>query len=235
MPISRLVVCVAAILSPLSVSVTAQPLLPVSWPMLMDSQAQVYEDPYRDLSQSQMKKLMALATVQHQLASGELSVSDMADHNRRAAEIEEEFASQGLDANWVLGQRDAVAARRQNAAVATNSQLEGKLVELSGHFLNTTSIDSGEQVIYLVPDRGVCMHLPAPLPNQVIRLRVAKLPDPVGPCIAAAVRGRLSVEEAQHHIPSADGSVLMWSRWNMDVSEITTRGSLPAYTSSKSR
>ena len=227
--------CVAAALSLVAVSATAQSPLSVSWPMLMDPQAQVYEDPYRDLTQAQMKKLMTLASVQQQLASGELSTEDTEGHSRRAAAIEEEFRSQGLDAGWILSQREPVAARRQHAAVATNSQLEGKQVELIGHFLNTTSLETGETVTYLVPDRGVCMHLPAPPPNQVIYLRVEQLPDPVGPCIAAAVRGRLSVEELQHHVPSADGPVLVWSRWKMDATEITTSGSMPAYISTQSQ
>ena len=234
-PLLGLLVRALAILSLLSESVAARPTVPVAWPMLVDAEAQAYEDPYRDLSPPQMEKLMSLARFQQLLASSELSAADIEDHQRRATVIEEDLRAEGLDAAWILAQREAVAARRQHAAIATNSQFEGKQVELSGYFLHTTSLDTGELVAYLIPDRGFCMHLPAPPPNQVIRLVVEKMPDPVGPCIAAAVRGRLSAEEVQHKIPSADGPTLMWSRWKMDAHEITTSGSLPAHSTSEDR
>ncbi len=224
-----------AILSLSSELVVAQPAVSISWPMLVDAEAQAYEDPYRDLTPSQMAKLMSLARLQQQLASSALSPEDIEDHQRRAAVIEEDFRAEGLAAGWILAQREAVAARRHRAAVATNDQYAGREVELSGHFLHATSLDSGESVAYLIPDRGFCMHLPAPPPNQVIRLVVEKMPDPIGPCIAAAVRGRLSVEELQHTIPTADGATLIWSRWKLDAREVTTQGSLPAQSTIQDR
>lgn len=234
-PLLGLLLSALTVLSLSPESVAAQPAVSVVWPMLVDDEAQAYEDPYRDLSTSQMEKLMSLARVQQLLASSELSAEDTEVHQRRAVVIEEDLRAEGLDPGWILAQREAVAARRQHAAVATNSQFEGKQVELSGYFLHTTALDTGASVIYLVPDRGVCMHLPAPPPNQVIRLLVEKLPDPLGPCIAAAVRGRLSVEELRHPIPSADGPILVWSRWKMDAHEIRTSGSLPVQGTSEDR
>jgi hypothetical protein len=229
-PLVGLLARATVIISLLAVSVAVQPAILVSWPMLMDTEAQIYEDPYRELTQTQMQKLMTLARIQQSLNSGETTAEGEENLQQRAAAIAEDLRSEGLDANWILAQRAVVAGRRQQAAVATNSQLEGRQVELTGYFLQTTSLDTGESVTYLVPNRGVCMHLPAPTPNQIVRLVVEKMPEPIGPCIAAALRGRLSVEDAQHTIPSADGSTLMWSRWKMDVSEVTTTGNLPAQT-----
>jgi hypothetical protein len=223
--------CTGVLLAVLALSVAAQPANPVSWPLLMDPEAQVYEDPYRDLTGPQMQKLMTLARIRQSLLSGGATAEEEESLKQKATAVEEALRSEGLDASWILAQREVVAARRQRAATATNSQLEGRQVELVGYFLNTTSLDTGETVVYLVPNRGVCMHLPAPTPNQVVRLVIEDMPDPVGPCISAALRGRLSVEEAQHTIPSADGSTLMWSRWKMDVSEATTTGTLPDQTS----
>lgn len=226
-PLVALLARATVFTSLLVVSVVVQPATPVSWPMLMDPEAQVYDDPYRDLTQPQMQKLMTLASIRQALLSGGATAGQEENLQQRATAIEEDFRSAGLDASWILAQREVVAERRQRAAVATNSQLEGRQVELVGYFLHTTSLDTGKKVTYLVPNRGVCMHLPAPTPNQVVRLVMDKMPDPIGPCIAAALRGRLSVEEAQQTIPSADGSTPMWSRWKMDVSEVTTTGTLP--------
>lgn len=227
MSIPRLLAHAAVFLALLPVCVVAQPALPVSWPTLVDADAQVYEDPYRNLTASQMEMLMALARVQQLLSSGEWSAAEVEEFQRRVEVIEEDLESDGLDAGWILAQREAVAARRQHAAVATNNQLDGKQVELSGYFIYASALDNGELVAYLTPDRGLCMHLPAPPPNQVIRLVLENMPDPVGPCIAAAVRGRLAVEETRHFISSTDGPAPMWSRWKMDVHEITTSGTLP--------
>ena len=233
MSIPGLIVSAIALLPLLSLSVAAKPPRVVSWAELQDAGAQVYEDPYRDLTAAQMRKLMALASAQHSLQSDELIDAEIEELQHRVQRFDEELASEGLDAQWILSQREAVAARRQRAAVATNSQLEAIHVELYGHFLHSTSLDTGESVAYLIPDRGFCMHLPAPPPNQVIRVHVESLPDPVGPCIAAAVRGRLSVEEARHTLSSADGPTLLWSRWKMDVHEITTNGSLSSQAAAK--
>lgn len=227
-PTSGLVAGATTLLFLLSASVAAQPPVSVSWAMLIDPQAQVYEDPYRDLTPSQMEKLMLLVKVQQLLSSVDLSSEEVEELKKRAEVIEQDFRSEGLDAVWILSQREEVAARRERAAVATNSHFEGKRVELSGYLLHAASLDTGEPVAYLLPDRGLCMHLPAPPPNQVIQLVVKSLPDPLGPCIAAAVRGRLSVEEEQHHISSADGPTTMWNLWKLDVSAVSTTGSLPA-------
>ena len=227
MSLAKFLVRSTAFLAMSSLPVFAQPALTISWSMLLDADAQVYEDPYRDLTSPQMNELMALARVQQLLTSGERSETEVEELQQKADAIERDFESEGLDASWILSQREIVAERRQHAAVATNNQLEGKQVELSGYFIHAVSLESGESVAYLLPDRGFCMHLPTPPPNQIVRLVVEKLPDPLGPCIAAAVRGRLTVEESQNTISSADGPAQVWSRWKMNDSEVTTSGALP--------
>ena len=74
------------------------------------------------------------------------------------------------------------------------------------------------------------MHLPPPAPNQLVRLEINQLPEPLGPCIAAAVRGRLSANETTTSVPVFDDTVPMWSRLRLDVSEAITSGDLAAMT-----
>ena len=80
-------------------------------------------------------------------------------------------------------------------------------------------------VVHLLPDRGVCMHLPPPAPNQLIRLEIDRLPQPIGPCIATSVRGRLATHESRATVPVFDDTVMLWSRWHLKVSEAITAGS----------
>jgi hypothetical protein len=88
-------------------------------------------------------------------------------------------------------------------------------------------MEDGAMVAYLLPDRGVCMHLPPPVPNQLIRLDIDDLPEPLGPCINAAVRGRLSADENTATVPVFDDTAHLWSSWRLDVSEAITAGTLP--------
>ena len=207
----------------LSHSVQAQTSMPVDWPMLADPKAQEFEDPYRDLSQPQFESLMALAQLQAAL-SGDLADDERTVLEERASELSQGLQAEGLDPEWILSQREAVAERRQRAALSTNSDLDGESVELTGYLLVAPDMEDGAMVAYLLPDRGVCMHLPPPVPNQLIRLDLDMLPEPLGPCISAAVRGRLSVDETAATLAVIDDTALLWSSWRLDGSEVVTSG-----------
>ena len=210
-----------------AMSALAQPSMQVDWPMLVDPDAQQFEDPYRDLTQSQFESLMQLARAQIALGGADLGQEERARNEERAAALTQELRTQGLDPEWILAQREAVAERRQRAAVLTNPVLDGEHVEITGYLLVAPDVDDGEVVAYLFPDRGVCMHLPPPAPNQLVRLKIEQFPEPLGACIATAVRGRLSPIEFTATVPVLDDTVPLWSRWHLDVSEVTTSGSLP--------
>ena len=209
----------------LSHSVQAQLSMPVDWSMLPDPEAQQFEDPYRDLSQSQFESLMALARLQLALG-GELTETERAATSERASELSQNLQAQGLDPEWILAQRQLVAERRQRAALSTNPKLDGESIELTGYLLVAPDMENGETVAYLLPDRGVCMHLPPPVPNQLVRLAIDKLPEPLGPCISAAVRGRLTANETTATVPVIDDTAHLWSSWRLDVSEAITSGTL---------
>ena len=148
----------------------------------------------------------------------------------RASKLSKDLRAQGLDPDWILDQREAVASRRQHAALATNDALEGEHVELSGYLLVAPDVEDGAMVAFLLPDRGVCMHLPPPAPNQLIQLKVDELPEPLGPCISAAVRGRLSADETMATVPVIDDTIDLWSRWKLQVKEVITSGTFSAET-----
>jgi hypothetical protein len=194
--------------------------------MLPDPEAAQFEDPYRDLSQSQFESLMALARLQITL-SGKTAEGERAVLQERASEIAKDLQAQGLDPEWILAQRETVAERRQRAALSTNPSLDGESIEITGYLLVAPDMEDGAMVAYLLPDRGVCMHLPPPVPNQLIRLDIDDLPEPLGPCINAAVRGRLSANENTATVPVFDDTAHLWSSWRLDVSEAITAGTLP--------
>jgi hypothetical protein len=210
-----------------SLSAVAQPSMQVHWAMLVDPDAQQFEDPYRDLTQSQFESLMALARLQAAL-SGQPADDERTVLEERASELSRGLQAEGLDPEWILSQRELVAERRKRAALSTNPKFDGESVELTGYLLVAPDMEDGETVAYLLPDRGVCMHLPPPVPNQLIRLDIDKLPEPLGPCINAAVRGRLTANETEAMVPIFDDTVPLWSSWTLDVSESITSGNFPA-------
>ena len=205
----------------------AQSATEVDWTMLADPDAQQFDDPYRDLTKQQFESLMALARLQLALGD-EVADEERSRLEKRASDISQNLQGQGLDPDWILSQREAVAQRRQRAAVSTNAELEGEYVELRGYLLVARDIENGTMVAHLLPDRSVCMHLPPPVPNQVVKLAIKQLPEPIGACIAASVRGRLSANENRVSVPVFDDTILLWSRWHLEVDEAITSGTFPA-------
>jgi hypothetical protein len=110
--------------------------------------------------------------------------------------------------------------------LSTNPSLDGESIEITGYLLVAPDVEDGAMVAYLLPDRGVCMHLPPPVPNQLIRLDIDELPEPLGPCIKASIRGRLAASETAATVPIFDDTAHLWSSWRLDVSEAITSGTL---------
>ena len=209
----------------LSHSAQAQPPRSVDWSKLPDPATQQFEDPYRDLSRPQFESLMSLAQLQI-ILSGEKDESERADLETHAREISKDLQAQGLDPQWILAQRDVVAERRQRAATSTNPDVDGEFVEIAGYLLVAKDVEDGVTVAFLLPGRGVCMHLPPPVPNQLIRLDIDEFPEPLAPCISASVRGRLLADENDATVPIFEDTAFLWSSWRLEVAEASTAGAL---------
>jgi len=193
---------------------------PVEWSQLPDPPAQEYEDPYRNLAPEQMTDLMSLVRLREQLGADAMSVEERTQLEARITELEAALQAGGIDVEWLLSQRWAVADRRRHAAVATNAALDGQSVEIAGFLILAPPTDRGEASAYLLPDRGVCHHLPPPLPNQLIRLLMKEAPETGGSCVPAVIRGTLRAEESRHEVIVIDHSLPMWSGWMLEADEV---------------
>jgi len=193
---------------------------PVEWSQLPDPPAQEYEDPYRNLAPEQMTDLMSLVRLREQLGADAMSVEERTQLEARITELEAALQAGGIDVEWLLSQRWAVADRRRHAAVATNAALDGQSVQIAGFLILAPPTDRGEASAYLLPDRGVCNHLPPPLPNQLIRLLMKEAPETGGSCVPAVIRGTLRAEESRHEVIVIDHSLPMWSGWMLEADEV---------------
>ena len=193
---------------------------PIEWPQLPDGSAQEFEDPYRDLATEQMSDLMSLVRLREELGGEGLKTAERGQLEARTAELEAALAVDGIDVEWLLSQRWVVADRRRQAAVATNAALDGQSVEIAGFLLPAPSTENGNVTAYLMPDRSVCMHLPPPPPNQLVRLVIESAPQVSGSCVPVVVWGTLRAQESRHEVFMIDHSVPMWSAWTLETDDV---------------
>jgi hypothetical protein len=163
---------------------------------------------------------MSLVRLRQDLENDALPAEEHRDLQARATGLEAKLRAADIDVEWLLSQRWVVADRRRQAAVAVDSALDGQLVEIAGFLIPAPPTDNSAASAYLLPDRGVCSHLPPPPPNQLVRLDLASAPEIDIFCAPAMVRGRLRVEESRLEAFVIDDAVPMWSSWALKVEKI---------------
>jgi hypothetical protein len=213
----------ALFISAVAIMLAASPanageLVPMDWPGLVDQSVQDYDDPYRDLSQEQLVDFVTVARLREKADQGESIDKEQLD--LKTASLTE----QGIDVDDLIAQRWIVAERRERAAVSGNKAVDGREVVLSGFVIAAPADADGTSTAYLVPERGMCSHMPPPPPNQMVRLR---LPDNWRPnAIYQPVRvsGLLSIDPTTRTILVVDGLVPMHATFRMDVSNIEKLG-----------
>ncbi|SDL63987.1 DUF3299 domain-containing protein [Aliiruegeria lutimaris] len=193
----------------------------IGWSDLLDASTQVFEDPYRDLSPGQLDDLVEVARLRQQVAAGDPSVS------AQLAAREAELAENGVDAEWLISQRWVVAERREQAASAGNPELDGAEVTISGFAIPAPPETDGTSVVYLVEQRGMCSHMPPPMPNQMIRVRLVSDWTPEYMHQPVSLTGRLHIHPTQEVFRVVDGEVPMAATWRLDAVAVETYSAAP--------
>ncbi|MEM9393467.1 MAG: DUF3299 domain-containing protein [Pseudomonadota bacterium] len=194
----------------------------IGWQDLIDQSVQDFEDPYRGLSYHQLDALRTIVRTRALLEDPALTDEQRSDRQARVDGAVAALAVDGIDADWLIDQRWVVADRRENAAVAVNPAVNGTQVSLVGFAIGAPADDDGTTIIYLVPERGMCSHMPPPNPNQLIRARVQSdwrpdfLHEPV------RLTGKVIAEETQHSFFIVDGEVPMRASLIMEVAQVET-------------
>lgn len=134
----------------------------LGWDDLINPTAQSYEDPYRDLTYDQIDAVAKIARLNAQIESGTLSDEVRDQAAARVEELKAKLAEQGIDAMWLIAQRWEVAKRREYAATSGNPEVDGKEVTLGGFAIPAPPDVDGTPTAYLVPERGMCSHMPPP-------------------------------------------------------------------------
>ena len=199
-------------------SASAGEVAHLDWSQLIDQSAQDYDDPYRDLSTEQLVSLVTVAQLREKAEQGK-SI-DKEQLSRKTASL----TAEGIDVDDLIANRWIVADRRERAATSGNKAVDGREVILSGFVIAGPADADGMATAYLVPERGMCSHMPPPKPNQMVRLRLPGNWQPRAMYQPVQVSGLLSIEPTTHTVQVVDGPVPMHATYSMDVSTIETSG-----------
>lgn len=209
-------------ISALAVIIAGNPLFAevaqINWADLIDQGVQSYEDPFRDLSYEQIDGLRQVVKLQSEL-EGENPPADAAE---TLAEVKKSLSDEGVDADWLISQRWVIADRRKLAREAGNPAKDGAIIKLGGFVIPAPAAEDGTPMGYLVPERGMCSHVPPPPPNQMVRLRLTngwnatKMHEPI------VVTGQIQIQQTKERMMVVDGVVSMNATFSMDVSDVQT-------------
>jgi hypothetical protein len=190
----------------------------LDWSQLIDESAQDYDDPYRELTPEQLTGVVTVARLREVAERGEFIDEELLSRETAA------LAAAGIDVDGLISQRWTVAERREQAATSGNDAVDGREGWLSGFVIPAPPDDDGRSTAYLVPERGMCSHMPPPPPNQLVLLRVPDDWRPQALYEPVRVSGRLSIEPTTRTVPVVDGMVRMRATFSMDVSDIEALG-----------
>jgi hypothetical protein len=175
----------------------------------------VFDDPYRDMGYQLLNELKLLDELDEKLSQNDLAEEKRARLTARRSAAKDMLEINGQDVDALLAQRWGVAKKRQAARMATNPVLDGVEVALSGFLIPAPQAADGSYFGYLVPQVGMCSHLPAPPPNQLVRVKL--LDDPKGQSLYVPFRvsGQLRVDASNATIYILDGEARMVSGWTL--------------------
>jgi len=136
-----------------------------------------------------------------------------AEATARQMALSAALAAEGLDAEELLRQRDALIAQRRSAAQAPVPAVAGREVRLVGHLLPASADGSTVTDWLFVPWAAACSHTPPPA-NQIVRIPAQDLADVDrhGPT-PLVLTGRIDVREQESRLRFVDGEVPLRSAY----------------------
>ncbi|WP_170410090.1 DUF3299 domain-containing protein [Ruegeria atlantica] len=211
----------------------AAPGVVLDWSDLPDPSVQIFEDPYRDLKPEQFDDVLLVVRMRSRLQQDVGSAEERHKWQELLTETEDALGEDGIDIDWLLDQRQTVIDRRTTAATAGNPHIDGQTITLSGFAIPAPEDADGRPVAYLVPERGMCSHMPPPPPNQMIRVRLNGGWTPSYFHEPVRLTGKLTIDPSDQSMMVVDGLMPMRATFLLDadnVETLATRGNGPEWT-----
>lgn len=219
----RLILVTALALATGAAQLAAEPAK-IGFDDLADPAAHAFVDPYLAMGAERLNDLRTVVRLDARLAEAELRLQARQRLEARREAARQALASEGFDIEALLAQRWTVAKQRKQALVATNPALAGANVRLDGYLIPAGTGPDGRRIGYLVPVVGMCSHMPAPPPNELVRLHFDPSMRADSIYLPVRVRGTLRTEASDETIHLLDGEVRMVSLWRLDARVIEAEG-----------
>lgn len=196
----------------------------VNWQDLIDPVAADFDDPFAALSLAELRSLGTVLRLRKLLADPGLLSDARPDIEDRLDREEAKLAASGIDTDGLLSRRQEIGRKRAEAVMAGNPDLDGRRISIPGYVIPVLGEENASSASgYLVPERGMCSHMPAPDPNQMIRYTLAT--DWTADSIYEPVElvGTLSIRPTRQEITLIDGQVEMIAVFDMQVTSVVPR------------
>jgi len=187
---------------------------------LVDPLAVAFDDPYRDMGFRLLNELKLVVELDQKLSNDKLAQEERARLEARRVAAQEKLKANGRDVDALLSQRWVVAKKRQAARMATNPIFDGTDVTLSGYLIPAPRAADGSGFGYLVPQVGMCSHLPPPPPNQLVRVKLRAGQGSQSLYVPVRISGALHVEKSDATIFIFDGKARMLSGWTLEAKTV---------------
>jgi hypothetical protein len=167
------------------------------------------DNPFERLTPQQTEWITAIARGRLMERAGPADPESSA----RQADLSAALAAQGLDAEELLRQRDALIAQRRAAAEAPVLAVSGREVRLLGHLVPASADGSTVTDWLFVPWGETCSHATPPA-NQIVRIPAKDLVDADRHDSQLLVlTGRIGVQEQESRLRLVDGEVPLRSAY----------------------
>lgn len=187
---------------------------------LADPFAVAFDDPYAAMGVDMLNELKLLVQSDEKLAGTDLDEETRTRLQARRAAAQEKLEANGYQVDALLEQRWDIAKKRWAARMATNPIFDGTEVTISGYIIPAPPNADGSGFGYLVPQVGMCSHLPPPPPNQLVRVRLRADQQVESLYLPVRVSGLLQVEPSDETIFILDGDSRMLSGWTLDAETV---------------
>lgn len=193
------------------------------WNDLLPKEAVEFDDPFAELSEEQLLDLGLISRIRFLLET------DRAEPDGPSAEEEKQLVAkleaEGIDVDWLLSQRERVAAERQKAAERVDGGIDGAEIRIPGYMLPLEREEGRITNFLLVPWVGACIHTPPPPPNQMIHVTVPGGTEDRGRFSAIWLEGTLELKPAEYDLFLVDGTRSVKVAYTMTTDRISTYSS----------
>lgn len=179
-----------------------------------------FEDPFEALKPEQLMHLGIVARVRMlQDKTPDVLSNGMVEEMEEALAI---LAEQGVDVEGLFAMREEIKLKRTERAVATNPELDGKVIRMHGYAL-PLEIDASKGVteFLLVPWVGACIHTPPPAPNQIVTAVATEAFEAKSRFEPVTIEGLIKTSKIEKNLYLVDGAANISVSYVMEAATVS--------------